>query len=55
VVWFKEEDTQLPLLIPSLRDQKPIDGKTTLYLCKEGGCLPPIQESKKIFEAIKAL
>lgn len=40
-------------LIPGISDQKPIDGKTTLYLCREGHCEEPHNDPQKILELIK--
>lgn len=50
VIWRTEEDQKLLNLIPSLKEQKPIDGQTTLYVCNFGVCKKPLtnfQEMKK--------
>ena len=41
VIWRHEGDEQLFDLIPSCRGQGPIDGKTTLYVCRQGRCEEP--------------
>lgn len=55
LIWKSAEDHQLEKMIPSLVYQKPIEGKTTLYLCRKGVCLEPITDLPKMIEAIQKL
>lgn len=55
VIWRNENDQQLFNLIPFIKDQTPIDGKTTLYLCYEGVCKKPITELQEILDTISRL
>lgn len=55
IIWKKEEDSQLSREIPYMKDQGPIEGKTTLYICHEGACLKPLNEISEILTAIQKL
>jgi uncharacterized protein len=55
VVWRREGDEQLLHLLPNLRHQEPIDGKTTLYRCREGSCSEPLTDLDKILASIRML
>jgi uncharacterized protein len=55
VVWRREKDEELFLCIPSTRDQVPINGQTTLYICRKGVCEAPLSKKEEILKAITAL
>lgn len=56
LLWWKESDEGLRDLSPVVRDKKPIDGKTTLYLCRARGiCEDPINDMKDMFQIINKL
>lgn len=55
VTWRREDDEHLFELLPLIRLQKPIDGKTTVYICKEGQCLMPLNDLERILQEIKKL
>jgi len=52
IIWHKEKDPTLPTIIPSLKSQRCINGKTTLYICKHGTCLEPLTTLEKMKEGI---
>lgn len=52
VVWRREKDKALFRLLPFIKEQSSIDGKTTLYLCHEGVCQKPINDMDAIEKAI---
>jgi len=43
-----DDDDGLPLL----KDRPPVDGKSTLYICRGGTCLPPITDPGLVAEAL---
>lgn len=43
-IWQREGDEELTDFVPWSRDKKPIDGKTTLYVCQKGKCKAPITD-----------
>ena len=53
VIWRRPNDEKLMDLIPFLKEQKPIDGKTTLYLCHKGMCGQPIVELSEMIAAVR--
>lgn len=53
VIWRRQGDQEQLELIPSLKDQIPIDGKTTLYPCYQGTCQQPISDWSAIIEKIQ--
>lgn len=55
VVWIDANDHQLEQLVPSAGDKQPVKDQTTLYVCFEGACLPPVTGLDKILEAIEKL
>lgn len=54
-LWRGEEDEELMRIVPMLREQGPIKGKTTLYICHEGRCEPPITDFTQILKTIRGL
>ncbi len=55
VIWRRGGDETLFKLIPLTRDQAPLAGRTTLYLCREGTCAEPTNDGIKILETIQSL
>lgn len=55
VVWRHPDDNKLFEIIPFAREQTPINGKTTLYVCHKGVCQQPITELPAMIEAIHKL
>ena len=55
VIWRREGDEELFALLPSTFQQKPLENKTTLYICYHGACQEPLTDEAKIFEAIQHL
>ena len=55
VIWRREGDKALFELIPFAREQKPIDGKTTLYICHHGVCQKPLTDFAEMTAAINTL
>lgn len=51
-LYLRDDDHLLKKLIPSLESYKPLQGKTTLYLCRQGVCESPLNDIKLIEEAI---
>ena len=42
VIWKREKDQRISNSLPNVGSQIPVDGKTTLYLCREGVCKEPV-------------
>lgn len=55
VIWRRANDQKLFEYNPMLKNQGPIDNKTTLYLCYEGVCKKPMNEIPEMIEAIHHL
>lgn len=55
IVWRNIGDERLFHLIPFVKEQGPIDNKTTLYICHKGVCQQPITELDAMIEATKRL
>ncbi len=55
LVWRKPTDSRLIDLIPSLASQTAKDGKTTVYVCREGVCKEPLNDLPNIIEALNKL
>jgi uncharacterized protein YyaL (SSP411 family) len=55
VIWRQEKDTGLYELISFAREQPPIDGSTTLYVCREGVCEKPLVSINEMNQAITKL
>lgn len=52
IIYLRDDDLLLKKLIPSLENYKSVQGKTTLYLCRQGVCEAPINDVGLIEEAI---
>lgn len=55
MVWSKANDNRLKEIVPFIKEQKPIGGKTTLYLCSHGTCQKPITEFSEMITAVHEL
>ena len=55
IVWRHEKDKDLFQLSPFLEKQKPINGKTTLYLCHKGVCSKPLTELSEMIADVGKL
>lgn len=55
VVWKEEGDQEIKKLLPVIADKEPLAGKTTLYICFEGACQPPLTDFDQIVGAIHKL
>jgi len=55
IVWRREGDEKLGQLIPSVKGQGCIDGKTTLYLCRQGVCSAPTNDPQEILHQITSV
>ncbi len=54
VIWRREGDKALFDAIPFVKEQKPIQGKTTLYICHHGVCQKPLTEFAEMESAIQS-
>jgi len=52
VIWRRNGDEQLMTLIPFVKSQIPVDGKTTLYVCQRGVCEAPVNQIQGILDVI---
>lgn len=55
IVWRREGDEHLFDLLPLTKEQKSIDGKTTVYISQVGSSMLPLTERADIIEAIESL
>jgi uncharacterized protein YyaL (SSP411 family) len=55
IIWLHENNLELLNLISSLQDKKPLDNKTTLYICYKGVCKKPFNNIEEILKAIEKL
>jgi uncharacterized protein YyaL (SSP411 family) len=55
VIWRKSDDPQLLDLVPHTRNQAPIEGKTSLYICRENTCSEPLNDPSRMKEALGEL
>jgi uncharacterized protein YyaL (SSP411 family) len=55
VIWRTEKDDFLFSILPHLRDNTPIDGKTTLYICNNRVCARPLNNLEEMKAAILKL
>lgn len=53
IVWRREDDKQLFDLLPFVKEQIPVGGKTTLYICHQGVCQKPLTDLSEMVSAIK--
>lgn len=55
VIWKRVDDEQLTDLLPFVKAQIPIEGKTTLYICHQGVCQKPLTEYEEMVQAVNKL
>jgi len=55
VIWRRMDDERLLELLPFLKEQGPIDNKTTVYICRQGVCQPPITDLEAVRTALQQL
>lgn len=55
IIWRHEGDAEILKLLPALKEQKPIEGKTTLYICHQGYCKNPLTLFSDMEKALLAL
>ncbi len=55
VIWRRETDQLLMDILPFLEKQKPVGGKTTLYICHKGVCKEPLTNFKDMQKALEQL
>lgn len=55
VIWRHPGDPLLSKIIPDIVNQIPQDGKTTLYICREGVCQEPLTTFSDIVHAVHEL
>jgi uncharacterized protein YyaL (SSP411 family) len=55
VIWRSVDDPLRKDYLSCVDQQVPIDGKTTLYICRQGYCQKPLNELSEILEAIHKL
>jgi hypothetical protein len=55
VIWRKPKAEKLSELVPFIKNQGPIDGKTALYICYEGRCEKPITDFGEMEKSIEHL
>lgn len=53
IAWRRENDKRLFELLPGINEQGPIDGKTAVYICREGACEKPLSDLSEIKKALK--
>jgi hypothetical protein len=47
-----EEGRQLEQMVPYIRDQKPVDGRATAYVCENFACKAPIVDKDELLKAL---
>jgi len=55
VIFRHTGDEELFALLPSVAENIPVDGKTTLYICRKGACEKPLTDFGAMCEAITKL
>jgi len=55
IVWRRNSDSLLQSLLPDIKDNVPLNDKTTLYICHQGVCKSPVTLFADMREAILAL
>ena len=55
MVWRGTQSSKLEQLVPDLATQVAKDGRTTVYICREGVCQEPLNELPAILEALGEL
>jgi uncharacterized protein len=55
IIWRHQNDRDLFRLSPFIEQQKPLNGKTTLYLCQKGVCLKPLTDLSEMMAEVRKL
>lgn len=55
VIWRRLNDVALFSIVPIMREQKPLEGKTTLSICHEGSCQRPLTDLADIQAALEKI
>lgn len=55
IVWRRDSDEVLRDLSPQARDKTAVEGKTTLYLCRQNHCEEPVNNISKMWESLEKL
>lgn len=55
IIWRRQNDEKLFHLLPFVKEQVPLEGKTTLYICHHGTCKKPLIDPSDIINAIHRL
>jgi uncharacterized protein YyaL (SSP411 family) len=55
VIWKKNNDPELEMILSSVKDKTPIEGQTAVYICRQDQCLPPLIKKEEIVKAIQEL
>jgi len=55
VIWRDKHDKDLFELIPFVREQQPVNGKTTAFICQERRCEKTLVDRRQILEGIDRL
>ncbi len=55
IIWRRHSDQKLFKYAPFVKEQGPIDRKTTLYICREGVCQAPLNNWDEIVAEIEKL
>ncbi len=55
VIWRRESEDRLFDVIPFVKNQKPIENQTTVYICHKGICRAPLTDVNQIKQEIEAL
>ena len=52
ITFVHQNDERLKKILPFIKNQSPVDGKTTLYLCHQGACEKPLTELSEMIAAL---
>lgn len=55
LLWREKEDARFAQLLPAMADKVPIDGQTTVYICRQDRCEPPLVVKEEILKALQNL
>ncbi len=53
--WKEDKDPLFEELLPFCKEQLPVSGKTTIYICQGQQCLSPLTEKEALIEALSKL
>lgn len=55
IVWKREGDLLLTKHLPFLEDKILLNGKTTLYVCRQDHCLAPVSQEEEVMQQLRNL